>query len=689
MQTSATKRSTTSPPPFYAAKYDYDLAVIGGGSGGLAAAKEAAKLNKNAKVVCFDLVTPTYHGTKWGLGGTCVNVGCIPKKLMHHTSLMGMLMHTHAPQFGWQGLENVKHDWTTMQKLIGDYIKSLNFSYKVSLRSANVTYHEALATFVDQHTIEWKSLTKSGRLTFDKAIIATGGRPSYATYPGKELCISSDDIFWTKTNPGKTLVIGAGYVALECGCFLHHVGCDVSVMIRSRILRTMDFQCGEMVGELMERDGIRFIGPAIPQQFNSTNKPQRLENAEEIRSNVWNHGKDDKGNQQYLHNSGAIEVHQPDGKITWILPKGQIEVTYAYTDGEQKGKVFTEKYDTVLIAIGRTANISNMGLDKIGVHHVNGKVLVDENEQTNLPHIYALGDVATGVIHHGKDLAYQREVTIARPELTPVAIQAGQYLARRIWGLSKQLMNYRNIPTTVFSSPTEYAYVGLNEEQANLPREDGGIGAENVNIYWSRFGNIEISPIHPHLIEPRSNLFTGKNLWSVTYSQKRNLDWNEVSFNTDSSSNVLFSENIGGMKKLGARVTNKYKGDKGQILYDIELQENDKQVIKGVTAQQLQLHPEQELEIAEVFYKANCLAKLICDKSKNDVIVGLHFMGPSAGEVVQGFALGVMMGATKQQFDDLVGIHPTAAEEFTVLTVTKESNQTLLKQAGCGGGSCG
>jgi pyruvate/2-oxoglutarate dehydrogenase complex dihydrolipoamide dehydrogenase (E3) component len=126
-----------------------------------------------------------------------------------------------------------------------------------------------------------------------------------------------------------------------------------------------------------------------------------------------------------------------------------------------------------------------------------------------------------------------------------------------------------------------------------------------------------------------------------------------------------------------------------KITYDIEIQNEEKTVIKGVTGEQLQLPDEQELENAEVFYKANCLAKLICDKSKNDQVVGLHFMGPNAGEIVQGFALAIMMGATKQQFDDLVGIHPTAAEEFTVLNVTKESNTTLLKPAGCGGGSCG
>lgn len=220
---------------------------------------------------------------------------------------------------------------------------------------------------------------------------------------------------------------------------------------------------------------------------------------------------------------------------------------------------------------------------------------------------------------------------------------------------------------------------------------DGGIGAENIRIYWSRFGNIEISPLHPHLKPTRSECFTGANAWTQQYALKNNLDWPEATYDLENSNYVLFSDDIGGQKRSAARVIKKYNNPEknNKITYDIEIQNEEKTVVKGVTGEQLQLQDEQALEKAEVFYKANCLAKLICDKSQNDRVVGLHFLGPNAGEVVQGFALAIMMGATKQQFDDLVGIHPTAAEEFTVLTVMKESQMTLLKAAGCGGGSCG
>ena len=112
-------------------KYDYDLAVIGGGSGGLACSKQAAQLG--AKVCVFDFVKPTPIGTTWGLGGTCVNVGCIPKKLMHQSALLGEGLH-ESREFGWQTPEAIKHSWETMRENIQNHIGSLNFNYRVQLR---------------------------------------------------------------------------------------------------------------------------------------------------------------------------------------------------------------------------------------------------------------------------------------------------------------------------------------------------------------------------------------------------------------------------------------------------------------------------------------------------------------------------------------------------------------------------
>lgn len=161
------------------AEYDYDLVVIGGGSGGLAAAKEATAANANAKVLALDYVEPSLAGTKWGLGGTCVNVGCVPKKLMHYAGALGHSF-AHAREYGWQlPMAMPAHDWAQMSTLITDYIKSLNFMYRSGLRSAKVVYQEGEARFVDAHTVEWRSkANKVQRARFRHAIVATGGRPN-------------------------------------------------------------------------------------------------------------------------------------------------------------------------------------------------------------------------------------------------------------------------------------------------------------------------------------------------------------------------------------------------------------------------------------------------------------------------------------------------------------------------------
>jgi len=140
-------------------KYEYDLIVIGGGSGGLSSAKEAAKFGR--KVACLDYVKPSPQGTQWGLGGTCVNVGCIPKKLMHQASLLGELV-TDAEKFGWT-VSKKKHDWETLKNNVQDHIGSLNWNYRVQLRSENVNYVNGYAEFIAPHKI--KATNKRGKVT--------------------------------------------------------------------------------------------------------------------------------------------------------------------------------------------------------------------------------------------------------------------------------------------------------------------------------------------------------------------------------------------------------------------------------------------------------------------------------------------------------------------------------------------
>jgi len=481
--------------------YEYDIVVIGGGSGGLAASKEAARLG--LKVAVCDFVKPTPLGTTWGLGGTCVNVGCIPKKLMHQAAILGESIKD-AKEFGWNTEpENIKHDWPRMVEEIQNHIRGLNWGYRVALREKSVTYLNEYAQFVDEHTL--KCVNKKGKeksVTADKFIIATGGRPRYPDIPGaRELGITSDDIFSLPHSPGKTLLVGASYIALETAGFLRGLGYDVTVMVRSILLRGFDQQIADKIGAYMEEQhGINFVRECIPTQLEE------------------------------------VEAGTP----------GRIKVTGRYNDGTS----FTDEFNTVVFAIGRDACTGDIGLDKLGValNPKNGKVLHDAAEKTNVDHVFAIGDVLDD-----------------KPELTPVAIQAGRLLARRIAGVSETLTDYVNICTTVFT-PLEYGCCGLAEEDAIKQ-----FGEEDIEVYHTGFQPLE---------------------WTVAH------------------------------------------------------------------------RPE-----------SACYTKLICVKSMAEKVVGFHYLGPNAGEVTQGFGVALKLGATKATFDDLIGIHPTTAENLTTLQITKSSGK--------------
>ncbi|XP_042803503.1 thioredoxin reductase 1, cytoplasmic isoform X1 [Panthera tigris] len=400
--------------------YDYDLIIVGGGSGGLAAAKEAAKYDK--KILVLDFVTPTPHGTRWGLGGTCVNVGCIPKKLMHQAALLGQAVQD-SRNYGWKIEETVKHDWDKMTEAVQNYIGSLNWGYRVALRERKVTYENAYGQFVGPHRI--KATNNKGKekiYTAEKFLIATGERPRYLGIPGdKEFCISSDDLFSLPYCPGKTLVVGASYVALECAGFLAGIGLDVTVMVRSILLRGFDQDMANKIGEHMEEHGVKFIKQFIP-----------------------------------------IKVEQIEAGTP-----GRLRVVAQSTSG---GETIEGEYNTVLLAIGRDACTRKLGLETVGVkiNDKTGKIPVTDEEQTNVPYIYAIGDILEGKL-----------------ELTPVAIQAGRLLAQRLYAGSNIKCDYENVPTTVFT-PLEYGACGLSEEKAVEK-----FGEENIEVYHSYFWPLE------------------------------------------------------------------------------------------------------------------------------------------------------------------------------------------------------
>uniref|UniRef100_A0A4X1T7H9 Thioredoxin reductase 1, cytoplasmic n=1 Tax=Sus scrofa TaxID=9823 RepID=A0A4X1T7H9_PIG len=391
--------------------YDYDLIIIGGGSGGLAAAKEAARFNK--RVMVLDFVTPTPLGTRWGLGGTCVNVGCIPKKLMHQAALLGQALRD-SRNYGWNVEETIKHDWERMTEAVQNHIGSLNWGYRVALREKKVTYENAYGQFVGPHRI--KATNNKGKekiYSAEKFLIATGERPRYLGIP--------DDLFSLPYCPGKTLVVGASYVALECAGFLAGIGLDVTVMVRSILLRGFDQDMANKIGEHMEEHGVKFIRQFVP-----------------------------------------IKVEQIEAGMP-----GRLRVTAKATNSDE---TIEGEYNTVLLAIGRDACTRNIGLETVGVeiNEKTGKIPVTDEEQTNVPYVYAIGDILEG-----------------KPELTPVAIQAGRLLAQRLYGGSTVKCDYENVPTTVFT-PLEYGACGLSEEKAVEK-----FGEENIEIYHSYFWPLE------------------------------------------------------------------------------------------------------------------------------------------------------------------------------------------------------
>jgi Pyruvate/2-oxoglutarate dehydrogenase complex, dihydrolipoamide dehydrogenase (E3) component, and related enzymes len=380
------------------------------------------------------------------------------------------------------------------------------------------------------------------------------------------------------------------------------------------------------------------------------------------------------------------------------------------------------------LALGRKANIENMGLEKANIRVNFGKILVDEMERTTTENIFAIGDVSTQIKEHGlKDgtaifFRYQKNeptyfsgIIISSndgkydirctengyqgkifrdiedkhiqyrshelPELTPVAIQAATYLVRRIFAKGKTKMQYKLIPTTIFSTP-EYGTIGLTTEEAEREEKEGGIGKENVEVWWSRYGPIEQTPCHPHYCTSRSNLLHGKNLWARQYAEKNKIWWPDTGFDENDYSTVIYDN---GEIKIDAIVTNHYQNEHNDWVYDLETDNGKK--YNGIYPKYLELRGEAITFRYERYIKSNHLAKLIVDK-RNGKIIGFHFIGNNASEITQGFALGLLLGATKDQFDCLTGIHPTAAEEFTVLNITRSSQKNFLKQEGCGGGSC-
>jgi glutathione reductase (NADPH) len=369
----------------------FDLLVIGGGSGGIAHARRAAEYGAAVAVVEYG-----------PLGGTCVNVGCVPKKVMWYTA-SHMHRFEHAEDYGFD-ISVTGHNWAALKSRRDAYVKRLNNIYETNLDRSGVTYITGAASFVDANTVA----VGDAQFQADRIVIATGGRPSVPNIPGAELGITSDDFFALEERPERVLVVGSGYIAVELAGVFNALHSKVQMVIRKdSILRSFDAMLSEQLMEAMEKDGIEIECRVIPSSVE----------------------KSDAG----------LMLHAEDGRVFG-------------------------PFDAVLWAIGRDPNVAGLELQNAGVvSDASGFVPTDLYQQTNVEHIFALGDV-TG-----------------RAALTPVAIAAGRRLADRLYGgMAGRHLDYELIPTVIFSHPP-IGTVGLTEDAA---REQFG---DAVKVYTSGF----------------------------------------------------------------------------------------------------------------------------------------------------------------------------------------------------------
>ena len=301
---------------------EYDYIVIGGGSGGIASANRAAM--HGAKVILFE-------GKE--VGGTCVNVGCVPKKVMWYGAQVAETLHRYAGEYGFDVTIN-KFDFATLKANRQAYIARIHGSYERGFDSNGVERVYEYARFVDPHTVE----VAGERYTAPHILIATGGHALYPNIPGSEYGITSDGFFELDEVPKRTAVIGAGYIAVEVAGVLNALGSDTHLFVRKdRPLRTFDKDIVDVLVDEMAKSG-----PTLHTHANAT---EVVKNADD-------------------------------------------SLTISFDNGE------TITVDCLIWAIGRAANTSGFGLEKTGVKLTEkGTIYSDEFENTSVPGIYALGDV--------------------------------------------------------------------------------------------------------------------------------------------------------------------------------------------------------------------------------------------------------------------------------------------------------
>ncbi len=301
--------------------HDYDLICIGGGSGGIAAARRAASYGARCAVI-----------ESQRLGGTCVNVGCVPKKVMWYAAHEAEQLE-RAADYGFRvSVEGL--DWGALVERREAYIRRLNGIYQRNLEHSGVDIVRGRARFVDPHAVE----VDGRRLSAERFIVAVGGRPAWPDLPGAELGIDSDGFFALTERPRRVAVVGAGYIAVELAGMLNHLGVATCLAVRrDTALRGFDPILRDAFTEAAGRDGIDLLTHFVPRALE----------------------RDERG----------LALHAGDGRVLG-------------------------GFEQVLWAIGREPATDDLGLAEAGLEpEAGGSIAVDDYQATAVPHIFAVGDV--------------------------------------------------------------------------------------------------------------------------------------------------------------------------------------------------------------------------------------------------------------------------------------------------------
>ena len=379
--------------------FDFDLFVIGGGSGGVRAARIAAA-EHGARVALAE---------EYRMGGTCVIRGCVPKKLMVYASGYPEAVE-EARAYGWSA-EAGGFDWTAFRAKLDAELDRLEAIYRQGQKNAGVMVFDQRATVAGPHEVR---LADGSMISAKHILVAVGGRPFVPEFDGSDLVITSNDIFKLDALPKCVLIVGGGYIACEFACILHGLGVEVVQYNRSPLLREFDAEARDLIVAQMEARGIS------------------------------------------IHTGVIVQKIEAEGDLRVVTcSRGEVD-----------------RFDQVIYATGRVPNTEGLGLEAAGVKlGPRGEVVVDEWSQTNIPSIYAVGDVTD------------------RIQLTPVAIREGHAFADTVFGAKPRKVDHELVASAVFTQP-EFGTCGLTEDAA---RENGP-----VEVYVSTF-------------RPMKTLFAGKD----------------------------------------------------------------------------------------------------------------------------------------------------------------------------------